>query len=379
MPHYHLRPADTSGVFERLGSVQYDPLNPVGRNHDLVLQARVLDYQLDDWQLTAYKERLVYDAWDKQACLVPVSDWPYRKLYHQSVKEYWEKRIFAAHPKAVKGALQELEKRGPLSSLDFAEQSKVDSWQGSWYGTKLIKHVLRALWDSGQIVTHHREKGRHVYDLPQRVIPAQYLNGAPVSREESLRFLILRRHQSAGLLRSNAEAALWSLPASRQERTAIIADLVAEGSLTKLEIAGQTFHALSDKLKQTDNDGEVRMAFIAPLDSLIWDRKAVKQLFDFDYAWEVYKPVTQRSWGYYVLPVFYKDRFVARFDSRLQDGCWSVFNWWWEDGTERNAEIFVALELAVKSFRYYLNAEQIKLAKGLSAEVKTAFKKGFAL
>src|ERR1051326_7614953 len=75
---YHLRQTDLPGVFARLGTVQYDPLNPVGRNPDLVLQARVPGYQVDDWQPTAYTDRLVYDAWDKMACLVPVADWPMR-------------------------------------------------------------------------------------------------------------------------------------------------------------------------------------------------------------------------------------------------------------------------------------------------------------
>jgi len=48
--------------------VQYDPLNPVGRNPDLVLQARVPGYQVDDWQQAAYVDRIIYDSWDKMAC-----------------------------------------------------------------------------------------------------------------------------------------------------------------------------------------------------------------------------------------------------------------------------------------------------------------------
>ena len=69
---YHFTPTDLPGVFARLGTVQYDPLNPVGRNHDLVLQARVPGYCIDDWQKTAYTDRLIYDAWDKQASLITV-------------------------------------------------------------------------------------------------------------------------------------------------------------------------------------------------------------------------------------------------------------------------------------------------------------------
>src|SRR5205807_1703918 len=64
---YHFTPTDLAGTIERLATVQYDPLNPVGRNPDLVFQARVPGYQVDDWQKAAYTDRLVYDAWDKKA------------------------------------------------------------------------------------------------------------------------------------------------------------------------------------------------------------------------------------------------------------------------------------------------------------------------
>jgi uncharacterized protein len=64
---YHFTPTDLPGMVERLRTVQYDPLNPVGRNPDLVFQARVPGCQVDDWQKAAYSDRLLYDAWDKQA------------------------------------------------------------------------------------------------------------------------------------------------------------------------------------------------------------------------------------------------------------------------------------------------------------------------
>src|SRR5213596_1836359 len=68
LAQYHFKPTDLSGVIDRLGTVQYDPLNPVGRNADLVFQARIPGYQVDDWQTAAYTDRIIYDAWDKQAC-----------------------------------------------------------------------------------------------------------------------------------------------------------------------------------------------------------------------------------------------------------------------------------------------------------------------
>src|SRR5438105_8671804 len=95
---YHFAPTDLPGVLERLGTVQYDPLNPVGRNPDLVFQARVPGYQVDDWQKAAYTERLIYDAWDKMACLVPVSDWPMRAVTREMYRPYHDREITQAEP-----------------------------------------------------------------------------------------------------------------------------------------------------------------------------------------------------------------------------------------------------------------------------------------
>jgi len=65
LAQYHFKQTDLAGIFDRLGTVQYDPLNPVGRNVDLVFQARIPGYKVDDWQKAAYIDRTIYDAWDK--------------------------------------------------------------------------------------------------------------------------------------------------------------------------------------------------------------------------------------------------------------------------------------------------------------------------
>src|SRR5438067_1607600 len=112
---YHFTPTDVAGTMKRLATVQYDPLNPVGRNPDLVLQARVPGYQVDDWQRTAYSDRLIYDAWDKQACLVPVSDWPHRALTRQNHRPYHDTEILENEAAVVAAILNTIDTQGPLS------------------------------------------------------------------------------------------------------------------------------------------------------------------------------------------------------------------------------------------------------------------------
>src|SRR5947208_5969663 len=110
----HFTPTDLMGTIDRLATVQYDPLNPVGRNPDLVFQARVPGYQVDDWQKVAYTDRLVYDAWDKQACLVPISDWPMRALIREKYRPYPDREILQREADAVTAILATLDARGPF-------------------------------------------------------------------------------------------------------------------------------------------------------------------------------------------------------------------------------------------------------------------------
>src|SRR2546421_486322 len=119
---YHFAPTDILGVFTRLGTVQYDPINPVGRNPDLVLQARVPGYHIDDWQPVAYQDRLIYDAWDKQACLVPIGDWPLRAAIRVMYRPYHDREIKEAAPDAAAKILAAIDAQGPMSSLEFEDR-----------------------------------------------------------------------------------------------------------------------------------------------------------------------------------------------------------------------------------------------------------------
>jgi uncharacterized protein YcaQ len=49
----------------------------------------------------------------------------------------------------------------------------------------------------------------------------------------------------------------------------------------------------------------------------VWDRELLRQLFDFDYVWEVYTPEKSRKHGYYVLPLLWGDRLVGRIEPRI--------------------------------------------------------------
>jgi uncharacterized protein YcaQ len=132
--------------------------------------------------------------------------------------------------------LATIDARGPLSSLEFEDQTR-SSDNNSWYGLTRTKRVLRALWACGELLTHHRKSGRHYYDRSARVIPPQYYNTPPLLDEDAYhRWIVLRRFQAVGLLRPTAESAIWSACGDGPVRKRAIAQLVEEGTLTPVRV-----------------------------------------------------------------------------------------------------------------------------------------------
>jgi len=104
------------------------------------------------------------------------------------------------------------------------------------------------------------------------------------------------------------------------------------------------------------------VSLLAPLD-IVSARGRAKRLFDFEYIWEVYKPVQQRRWGYYNLPVLYGDDLVARIDPRLEreTGTLRILGFWPEPDAPVGASDFArALEAGLMRFARMLGADQVK-------------------
>jgi uncharacterized protein len=70
------------------------------------------------------------------------------------------------------------------------------------------------------------------------------------------------------------------------------------------------------------------------------------------------------------LPVFYGDRFVARFDSRLEKGVWTLARWWWEPDVKVDVEMITALQDAIQRFVHYLRAEGVQVGEGVDEVVR---------
>ncbi|MDT8893701.1 crosslink repair DNA glycosylase YcaQ family protein [Halomonas sp. I1] len=379
--HHHARPAPLATVIQHLGTIQFDPLAPLGTNPDLVLQSRVPGYRQGDWQEAAYRRRLLVDGWDKQASLIPPEQWWAQAPFHHWFARRWKHRGVDIDSPEAREILDQVAQQGPSTSLELGDQRSDPALRGSWYGPKRSRHLLKALWDSGRLMTHHRVKGRHAYDLPARVLPDGACT-ANVDEDDALEHLIVRRVQAVGLLRPTADAAVWFLPCRRAERDRIASRAIKRGKLIEVDVDGERYWttpgamSLLDDVVSPGGSCDRHMRFLAPLDPLMWDRGGVSRVFGFDYVWEVYKPREQRRWGYYVLPVAWGERFVARFDAQYREGVLTIHAWHWEsdivpsrlpDGMPE------ALQQAARHFLDYLGAERVVLPRGLGREARRAW------
>jgi uncharacterized protein YcaQ len=360
-----------------VGCIQFDPINVVGRNPDLVLQSRVADYRPGLLDELLYSDRELLDGWDKVSSIYLTGDRRYFARHRALMQRQHgdpSKPAMQIAP-AVRQAIRE---QGPLSSVDLKHDAKVD-W--SWGPTRLARASLETLYAIGELGVHHRIGTRRAFDLIERLLPASVLNAPdPNETEEQYRdWHVLRRIGAMGLVNIR-DSGQWLgiLGVKTRERRAIVSRLVERGDVAAVAVEGlpgrtlflRTADLPTLEAVRTVGVPQTAAAVVGALDNLTWDRELVRWIFDFDYAWEVYKPVAQRQYGYYVLPVLYGDRFVARFDpsSDKQEGDLTVANWWWEEGVVSDGAMEEALVDCFQAFARYLGASGVRLGDRVAAE-----------
>lgn len=354
-------------VIRDLGCIQFDPLNIVGRNPELVLQARISDFRPEMLQELLYDDRALLDGWDKNMSIYSVNDWPFFKRYRDSAL----RRLGDSSQPAVSilpQVRETIEERGPLSSIDLEFDKAVD-W--SWGPTRMARAALESMYAWGELVIHHRVNTRKVYDFSSRHIPAEIL-GAGEPNETQAQFhdwRVLRRIQGLGMIwNRSGDAWLGFRGIMAGDRTAAFSRLIDRGKIVEVRVDGieqplYLRNADRDELDRIRDSGvsSNRAAILAPLDNLLWDRRFIQELFDFYYIWEVYKPVAERRYGYYVLPILYGDRFIARFEpGRAKDsGALIIKNWWWEPEVHPSQRMKSALRRCFKRFLKFLGTDEL--------------------
>ena len=364
-------------VFRRYGSIQFDPIDVAGRTHDLMLHARVAGYE-PAWTEQLYERREIFEAYNKGLSLVVASEYP----WFSGRARPQPPSVLAENPEVVDRVVERIRADGPLSSLDF-ERHKGETLD--WFGvpTNTVRAVLEALTATGVLGLARREGSRRYYDLLERLLPKKLL-AREVAWHEQLRHKMHSRYRAHGLLGGSAGGDIFgglgpAKPDPRWPghpgRTALREELVERGDLVRVDVEGVGERlVLKEEVALLDSPPEPppSVAFLPPFDPLVWDRKLLSSLFGFDYVWELFHPPAKRRWGWYVLPIVFRDRFVGRIEPRIDraNGRVEVIGLWWEEGLDpKRADGFVdAMHEALAAYQRFAGAERLEWAPHLAKE-----------
>lgn len=348
-------------VMSRLGTIQFDPLNVAGRNADLVLQSRVRGYRPDMLQNLLYGERFLVDGYDKEMCVYTAKDFPsfapQRAMRAGDVRNWLERRGQGEGFDMLEDVLAIIRKKGPCRLTDIPIGESKDF---GWGPRRPSGAAIEYLFAAGQLCVADKNGTQRYFDLTERVLPPEYLTPPSMDAETFADWYVKRRVGCVGLLWPRRGGA-WQGYVVGDDRTrkAALARLAARGALIPCRIEGrdEIFYAMPEAADMLEKAGHRPTArFIAPLDNLLWDRDMIEALFGFKYRWEVYTPVEKRQYGYYVLPVLYGSRFVARFEPEpvAKAGQFRVKGWWWEDDARVSRAMLEAIEAAMARFARFL-------------------------
>ena len=348
------------------GCIQYDPVDVCGKNAELTLQSRVKGFRKSMLEELLYSDRKLVDYADKELSIWPAEDWPYFSFYRKRSLELGV--TFDGIAELKERAKSYIRKNGPVCSDELPIEGEIFwhssmHWSGNWHKkSPAARSVLEQLYTDGELVIHHKKGSRKYYDLAKRHIPKSILEAEnPCKDEEEFdTWRVLRRIGAVGLLWDKSSTAYLGIDLKAEKRKQVLEELTASGKIMPVTVEGMKplFYCLSsdEALLRSVLDGSVdlkpRMAFIAPLDPLMWDKALIRELWDYTYSWEIYTPADKRKYGYYTLPILYGDSFVGRIEAipDRKNGILKVSGIWWERGVRQTKKLKDALARTLRNF-----------------------------
>lgn len=329
--HTHLPKTkdDLLKIIEQIGYVQIDTISIVERAHHHVLWTRFPGYKkemLDE----LIKSKKLFEYWSHAAAYLPMRDYRFslrrKSVYKERYKD-WEKK----NRKILNYVYDRVKAEGPLQSRDFEHPPRKSA---GWWDWKPAKDALEFLFHTGELMVKERKGFQKVYDLTERVL-SRNIDVTPPTEEEYSEHLIMNAINANGFV---SEKEITYLRRHNNKTTkSVLNNLLESKQIIPLkikEVEKENYYTTEKNLRGLDKilTHDV-LHIMSPFDNLVIQRKRLNTLFNFDYTIECYVPAPKRKFGYYVLPIFYKDKFAGRIDAKADrsKNCFRVINLFWED------------------------------------------------
>ncbi|HEY5483537.1 MAG TPA: crosslink repair DNA glycosylase YcaQ family protein [Propionibacteriaceae bacterium] len=296
------RPESVLDVIQRLGFLQYDLTRAVAPSQDVILWSRLGEeydpaelQDLRDTQELIELHMVIRPASDVALYAAEMAAWPTPGTWEQRVADW-----ATSNAACAQDILDLLRSDGPLPTTQLPDTCVVPWRSSGWTHDKNVQKILSALVARGEVALSRREGAMPWWDLAERVYP----DVPPVPLAEAARERNGRRLAALGI----ARAKTVQTPVEPN-------DVGPVGIQATVEGVRGTWQVDPAQLDRVDEAFEGRAALLSPLDRLVFDRKRLAEIFEYDYALEMYKPAAQRIWGYWALPVLYGDRLIGKVDA----------------------------------------------------------------
>ena len=297
----------------QVGHVQIDTISVVARAHHHILYNRVARY--DESLLNhLVKAHRAFEYWCHAACYLPMRDYRFVLPMMRGVANgEWGWWHHDRNQRLRARVLDRIRAEGPLFARDFEDPRPR---RAGWWDRKPAKRALEQLFMEGELVSIERQGFQKRYELAERFLPTNVDMREPDVKEHAnhLIDMTMRAH-------GFATARTINYPRRDPKVRAMVKQQVAEqigaGELVAgRTAAGEPIYARSGAFDRPPKRFAPMVRILSPFDNLVIQRRRAAQVFDFDYTIECYVPAAKRRYGYFALPLLYRDRLAGRMDCK---------------------------------------------------------------
>lgn len=348
-------------AIKHIGYVQIDTISVVERAHHHVFHSRVPKFK-PDMTNQMLLDGDIFEYWTHAAAFLPIADFRFSLPYKYAIKsgqKHWYK---TRDNKLMGELLARIRSDGPIRSRDLETNT---TKRAGWWDWKPAKKALEQMYMQGDLMVSSREGFQKTYDLTERVLPPQ-VNSQMPSMEEFAAYIVdqqLRCHGFASLKgltyqRRNAEL--------RKAVKCLVNERLAQRTLEQVQVnSGDVFILETGTLEQPLARLNNRLLILSPFDNCVIQRERLKALFQFSYQLECYVPAAKRKYGYFCLPLLYRDEFIGRMDCKAhrKNGHFEIKSLYFEQHNFDEDLVIAAFVEAITQFCCFQKCDSVSLSK----------------
>lgn len=348
-------------AINHIGYVQIDTISVVERAHHHVFHSRVPGFK-PAMTNQLLLDRDIFEYWTHAAALLPIADFRFSLPYKHAIKSGQTHWYRTRDKKLMDELLARIRSDGPIRSRDLETGT---TKRAGWWDWKPAKKALEQMYMEGDLMVSDRESFQKTYDLTERVLPS-HVNTEMPSMEEFAEHIVDQQLRCHGFVSLNGLTYQRRNAELRKAVKALVSERLAQHTLEQVRVgSGEVFILETGALERPLPRLNSRMLILSPFDNSVIQRERLRTLFQYDYQLECYVPAAKRRYGYFCLPLLYRDEFIGRMDCKAHRKIshLEIKSLHLEQHDFDEDMVITAFVDAITQFRHFQKCDSVSLAK----------------